>query len=172
MHDAGRPVHLGEITIRLGRLEDAHRLAEIAAEGSPAAEARFSDRLSITHGDDYFCLVADAPSPLGYLLAGATRDADRKGFAEIYEITVAASARRRGIGRALLEASLERVRAAGYGGLAMWVPAIQPAPRALALACGLDEDPPSGDPPAGARASAEPAGRASVVIAFSRRTAP
>jgi len=153
MHDAGSPLPSGAVTIRLGQLDDAEFLATIAADGSPTVVARFADRLSITHGDDYFCLVADAPAPVAYLLAGGTRDTDRKGYGEIYELAVAAPVRRHGVGTALVIAALERFAAAGYAGTVAWVAPDERAGGAFAMSCGFVEDSPEVAPDGALRLS-------------------
>jgi len=102
---------------------------------------RFPHRLDIPHGDDYFCLVAlDGTTVVGYVSAGGGRDPDRKSFAEIYEIAVDPTVRRRGVGTRLLEAALRLLHDASYGGVTMWVLESDAAAAALLSRAGFAPD--------------------------------
>ena len=119
-------------SIRLASKADAFELAEelrARHKGEPGAPQRarhrqaerealdFLDRLALPHGDDYFCLVAEEEDhAVGYLIAGGSRDLDRKAHGEIYEIAVLRTSWRRGVATALLADALERFDAAAFAG--------------------------------------------------------
>jgi len=94
-----------------------------AGHGRAWDEAEFS-RLLETPGA--FAFVAPAAAPEGFVLGWATGD-----DAEILTIAVVASARRRGIGRALLAAAAAAARAAGARRLVLEVAADNAPARAL-----------------------------------------
>lgn len=136
--------------IRAAVGDDVADLANIRNVSRPAAEStsassndasdelEFIDRLSLPHGDDYFCIVAeDDGAVVGYLLGGGSRDLDRKAHGEIYEIAVLPGARRRGVGHALLGAALERCEAAEFAGTIFSAPVEDEAAARLASGLGM-----------------------------------
>jgi len=139
--------------VRPAKGTDAYELADVRnASQTTGADADtgqdpmreeldFIDRLSLPHGDDYFCIVADDNGAIaGYLIGGGSRDLDRKAHGEIYEIAVLPSSRRRGIGRALMSEALERFDEAAFAGTLLSAPADDAAIAGLAAACGMHHE--------------------------------
>jgi ribosomal protein S18 acetylase RimI-like enzyme len=81
------------------------------------------DQLSISHGDDYFAIVAesiDTGDVVGFATGGGTRDEERKGDGEIYALYVDPVAWRIGAGGALLGEALHRFRLASFEAGMLW----------------------------------------------------
>jgi ribosomal protein S18 acetylase RimI-like enzyme len=148
------PEELPDLTwsIRLASTTDAYRLAEIrnaakapgGARDAPRAEREaldFLDRLALPHGEDYFCIVAEAEDRIvGYLIGGGSRDFDRKAHGEIYEVAVLPTSRRRGAARALLADALERFDAAAFAGTLLSAPRDDDVIHRLATSLGMRPD--------------------------------
>jgi len=139
-------------SIRLATAADAYDLAGIrsatrdVADRGNAEQARreeldFLSRLALPHGDDYFCIVAEVDHQLaGYLIAGGSRDLDRKAHAEIYEIAVRPALRRRGIATVLLADALARFDAAAFAGTLLSAPVDDEAVRRLVTGLEMRPD--------------------------------
>ena len=119
---------LGELHVTTWRhayreLLDAGYLAGISAD----EQARtWRERLEIPPGLDHFTLVAvdarRALAPvLGFATGGGSRDADRKGYGEIYALYVSPERWRSGVGRALITTGRRRLEAGGFTGANLWV---------------------------------------------------
>ncbi len=132
-----------------------------AATLDPDDARRWSTALQLGEEDDHFVLVLltgrGEPEVVGALAAGASRDLDGKGDAEIYRLIVDPRARRRGHGRALAAAAMERLDLAGFGAITCTV--ATPMGAAFFRALGWREDPcrgPRADPVAFATTSSAP----------------
>jgi hypothetical protein len=112
------------IVVRTADVRDAGQLAAIRARmlaGDPGGDA-FIHHLEIPHGDDYFCLVAEADGDVvGYLSAGGSRDEDHKSYGEFYELAVDTVRAASAVRRELCTEGLEMMVAAQYGGVLAWV---------------------------------------------------
>ena len=147
---------------------DAARLAALSVAG----ERRAGDgegpaavhHLDLPHGDDYFCLVAEAAegTVVAYVSAGGSRDGDRKSWAELYELVTDPVLTRDDADRAanaLVAAVVDRARDAQFGGLLAWTATA--ATEDLIAPFGFRFDPPPGGARAARRFGVElaPAGR-------------
>jgi ribosomal protein S18 acetylase RimI-like enzyme len=144
-------------SIRLASMADAYQLAEIrntarapkAPDEGPRTESEaldFLDRLALPHGDDYFCVVAEEGGQIvGYLIAGGSRDLDRKAHGEVYEVAVLPTSRRRGVAKALLAEALRRFDAAAFAGTLLSAPSDDDVIRRLATGRGMHPDSSHGD---------------------------
>jgi ribosomal protein S18 acetylase RimI-like enzyme len=150
-------------SIRLASTADAYQLAEIrnaahwpgAPDEGPRAEREaldFLDRLALPHGEDYFCVVAEEHGRIvGYLIAGGSRDLDRKAHGEVYEMAVLPASRRRGVAGALLADAFERFDAAAFAGTLLSAPTDDDVIRRLATGLGMHPDGSRGDGPSTTR---------------------
>lgn len=111
------------------RPEDAHALAALHAEAfdAPWSETAFSDLLAAPG-------VAVEVDADGFILTQTAADE-----AEILTLAVRPSARRRGLGRRLVEAAVARARLDGVERLFLEVAVGNAPARALYAACGFDE---------------------------------
>lgn len=117
-----------------------------------AHEQVLRERLELPPGEDHFVLVAEEPSSsaalFGYISGGGSRDEDRKGSAEIYELVVAPVADAPVAAALLLQAAITILAGAGYDQVGLWL-----AARNSFGASGLEEAgfAPDGATRAGAR---------------------
>src|SRR5580658_2635352 len=112
------------IVVRTADVADAERLSEIRTQmlADDAGGDAFIHHLDLPHGDDYFCLVAEADGDVvGYLSAGGSRDQDHKSYGEFYELVVDPIPAALAVRRELTAEALEMMRAAQYGGVIAWV---------------------------------------------------
>jgi GNAT superfamily N-acetyltransferase len=116
LRPAGRPGDLGWIVERHGTVYAAEYGWDISFEGlvagivagfaaghDPQREAGWIAELDERREGSIFCIAADEP-----------------GVAALRALIVDPSARRRGIGRMLIERCVEFARAAGYGRMELW----------------------------------------------------
>jgi len=96
----------------LARLSVAERIAGLR------------DRLALSHGPDYFVLVAESiedGSVAGFVSAGGSRDEDRKASGEVYALYVHPAHWGAGAGSLLLAEALHRFGEARYESAILWV---------------------------------------------------
>ena len=120
--------------LRLAQSADCERLAQIDLESNPSpwSVAAFAETLQRAHG----LVVHDARGPLlGFVLYSVAADE-----CEILTLAVEPKARRRGLGRVLLEAALLQSAAAGARRCFLEVRASNAAAQALYAACGFALD--------------------------------
>jgi ribosomal protein S18 acetylase RimI-like enzyme len=139
-------------SIRLATAADAAELAEIRSatrNGRGEADSQlarrdeldFLNRLALPHGDDYFCIVAEADDHVvGYLIGGGSRDLDRKAHAEIYELAVLPDFQRQGVGGSLLSDAFARFDTAAFAGTLLSAPASDEATERLATRLEMRPD--------------------------------
>ena len=88
-------------------------------------ERHWSTRLSLHHGMDYFALVARRfgdPRIFGFADAGASRDHDRRGFGELYDLVVDPTSNGDEVSLALVNAVVDRLQQASFIGAHLLVP--------------------------------------------------
>jgi ribosomal protein S18 acetylase RimI-like enzyme len=84
---------------------------------------------------------ADDAGVVGWVVAGASaRDADSAGVAEIRACYVSPDAWGRGAGRALMDAALQALQAAGHRDVVLWVLRDNARARGFYAACGFGPD--------------------------------
>lgn len=66
-------------------------------------------------------LALEDGAVLGFATTGPSRDADAQGLAELYALYVDPGGWGRGVGGALLERAVERMRSLGHGAAILWV---------------------------------------------------
>jgi len=110
---------------------DAPALSALHAEAFPRAWSA-PEFAAFIADPAVLVLVAEAGSPLGFLLARAVLDE-----AEILSFAVAPGTRRRGLGRRLMEAALAELRARGVARVLLEVNATNGPARALYAGLGF-----------------------------------
>jgi GNAT superfamily N-acetyltransferase len=122
------------VTVREARREDVPRVAQLSAElaevlrraGNPVGAALSAAEIEEEGFGDaraFTVLVAEAEGVVvGYLLCHPAYDPDLGGrVVTVVDLYVTDRVRRRGIGRALMDAALEHCRQVGAHGLVWWV---------------------------------------------------
>src|SRR5205823_1311599 len=95
------------VKLRAATAADAEALARVHGEAFAAAWSAH-EIAALMAAPGGYALVVDVIDPVGFILCRAVA-----GEAEILTLAVRPAARRRGVGRALLEAALGAARAAG-----------------------------------------------------------
>jgi ADP-ribose pyrophosphatase YjhB (NUDIX family)/GNAT superfamily N-acetyltransferase len=133
----------GVITIRYASQPDAPAALALLADlpaGSPtyiAAEALLHDRL---HDPDRPALLAEIDGTVGGVALLGLHQAPRGWYATLDDLVVAPDLRRRGVGRALLEATASLARGRGCALLQLAFPVENAGVRAFLANCGLRDD--------------------------------
>ena len=148
----------GRVVIRAAGPADAERIAEINVrswraaydgivprailDGMEVEPRRLTWLGRIADLGQRSLLVAELDGRVeGYVLAGPARDHDVPDVAgEVYAIYVDPSAWRHGLGRALLDAASDELRAGGFDPLVLWVVTANVAGRRFYEACGWRPD--------------------------------
>jgi ribosomal protein S18 acetylase RimI-like enzyme len=143
LHRSIRPA-TGADAFELASIRSSSRAvteASASAEVVMREEVDFIDRLSLPHGDDYFCIVAEESGTItGYLIGGGSRDLDRKAHGEIYEIVVLPAARRQGVAHALLSDAIARFDQAAFAGTLLSAPGEDRAVARLTTGVGMAKE--------------------------------
>jgi len=106
--------------------------ADLAALDPVERAAKWAEWLGPDAPDDSFVIVAeDDAGVCGFVSAGATRDDDVRGGAEVYAIYLAGRAASRGVGRVLLERAEHELRCEGFTEAVLWVLATNDRARAF-----------------------------------------
>ena len=130
-----------ELALIRGRSVSRESSESLDATGLLTNELDFIERLSIPHGEDYFCFVVDIEGEsLGYVIGGGSRDLDRKAHGEIYELAVASRAPDH-VGRRLMEAAFSNFDEAAFAGTLVTLAVSDQQLRFLAVQLGMREDP-------------------------------
>ncbi|MEO7913426.1 MAG: GNAT family N-acetyltransferase [Roseiflexaceae bacterium] len=133
----------GAITVRYASQPDAPALLALLADLPPdsaaylATEALLHDRL---HDPDRPALLAEINGTIGAVALLGLHQAPRGWYATLDDLVVAPTQRRRGVGRALLEATASLARARGCALLQPAFPIEDDGVRAFLAACGLGAD--------------------------------
>ena len=130
----------GPITVRYASQPDAPAVLALLADlplDSPAylaTEALLHDRL---HDPDRPVLLAEIDGTVGGVALLGLHQAPRGWYATLDDLTVLPALRRRGVGRALLEATASLARARGCALLQLAFPVEDDCVRAFVAACGF-----------------------------------
>jgi 8-oxo-dGTP diphosphatase len=134
----------GAITVRYASQPDTPRVLALLLADLPldspaymATEALLHDRL---HDPDRPALLAEIDGTIGGVALLGLHQAPRGWYATLDDLVVAPGLRRRGVGRALLEATASLARARGCTLLQPAFPMEDSGARAFLAACGLDGD--------------------------------
>jgi ribosomal protein S18 acetylase RimI-like enzyme len=148
----------GRVVVRAAEADDAQRIAEINVRSWQAAyrgivPSTFLGDMSVEPRrlawlgrmadlGQRRLFVAELDGRIeGYVLTGPARDHDLPDLAgEIYAIYVDPPTQGRGLGRALLDAGMGELKAAGFEPLVLWVLAANASGRAFYEACGWQSD--------------------------------
>ena len=137
--DAGR---IAEVNIRSWRAAYKGIVPKAVLDGMEVESRRLTWLERIADLGQRTLLVAELDGRVeGYALSGPSRDLDLPELAgEVYAIYVDPHAQRRGLGRALLTAASDELRAAGFEPLVLWVLTANAQGRGFYQACGWRPD--------------------------------
>ena len=114
--------------VRPAELSDASGIATLSGElGYPSAEAEITQRLAALLGEPgqaVFVALAGADR-VGWIHVAAVPRLESAGYAELGGLVVAERSRRRGVGRALVDAAAHWARDVGYDALRVRTNAIR-----------------------------------------------
>ncbi|HTO71993.1 MAG TPA: ribosomal protein S18-alanine N-acetyltransferase [Myxococcota bacterium] len=119
-------------SLRAARADDAAAIARLAADALPEAWTAAAYRAALARPTGVALVAEEGARLVGFALALRADDE-----AELHSIAVETRLRRRGLGRALLDAALDTLRAAGARNVSLEVRSGNAAALALYAACGF-----------------------------------